>query len=150
MKRCILENDNVMRIIYLLFFALFFSASVCGCGSSKETAKKSVEHRQPTYLSSMARMLQNDLRKLDRDVSPKDTELIERYSLKRRGDSYWVSAFITLDPPYADGELEQYGVLVQSLQGDMATALLSTRDYLRLIDYRVVKAIEIGPKNIIH
>ena len=139
-----------MRISYLLFFAMFLSASICGCGSSKESARKSLEQRQPTYLSPLARTLQSDLRKLDRDVSPKDSELIERYSLKRRGDSYWVSAFITLDPPYADGELEQYGVLIQSLQGDMATALLSTRHFLRLVDYRVVKAIEISPKNIIH
>jgi hypothetical protein len=94
----------------------------------------------------MARMLENDLKKLDREVSPDDTDLIERYSLKRRGDTYWVSAFLTLDPPYADGELEQYGVLLQSVQGDMATALLSTRDYLRFIDSRSVKAIEISPK----
>lgn len=46
----------------------------------------------------------------------------------------------------ADGKLEQYGVLLQSVQGDMATALLSTRDYLRFIDSRSVKAIEISPK----
>ena len=108
-----------MRISYLLFFAMFLSASICGCGSSKDSARKSLEQRQPTYLSPLARTLQSDLRKLDRDVSPKDSELIERYSLKRRGDSYWVSAFITLD-------------------------------CLRLVDYRVVKAIEISPKNIIH
>jgi len=139
-----------MKISYLLFFAMLFSASVCGCSSSKEPQRKAVEQRKPTYLSPLARMLESDLRKLDRDVSPQDTELIERYSLRRRGDSYWVSAFITLDPPYADGELEQYGVLVQSLQGDMATVLLSTREYLRLVDYRVVKAIEISPKNINH
>lgn len=141
---------NKLKISFLLVGALLIAVSFASCASSRGSTKAAAEQRKPTYLSSMARTLQSDLIKLDRDVSPKDTELIERYSLRRRGDSYWVSAILTLDPPYADGELEQYGVLVQSLQGDMATALLSTRDYLRLIDYRVVKAIEIGPKNIIH
>jgi len=91
-------------------------------------------------------MLESDLRKLEREVTPSDTALINRYSLRRRGNTYCVSAFLTLDPPYADGELEQYGVLLQSVQGEMATALLSTRDYLRLIDSRSLKAIEISPK----
>lgn len=135
-----------MKISYLLFFAMLFSASVCGCGSSKEPALKAIEQRQPCHLSAMARMLENDLKKLDREVSPNDTALIERYSLKRRGDTYYVFAFLTLDPPYADGELEKYGVLLQSVQGETATALLSTRGYLRLIDSRSVKAIEISPK----
>ena len=125
---------------------MFFSASVCGCGSSKEPAKKAVEQRQPIALSPLARMLESDLRKLDREVTPGDTAIIERYSLRRRGNTYCVSAFLTLDPPYADGELEQYGVLLQSVQGEMATALLSTREYLRLIDSRSLKAIEISPK----
>ena len=135
-----------MKTGYFLLFAMLLSASVCGCGSSKESGKKAVEQRQPISLSPMARMLENDLKKLDREVTPGDTALIERYSLKRRGDTYCVSAFLTLDPPYADGELEQFGVLLQSVQGEMATALLSTRDYLRLIDSRSVKAIEISPK----
>ena len=94
----------------------------------------------------MARMLEADLKKLDREVAPGDTALIERYALRRRGDTYWVAAFLTLDPPYADGELEQYGVFLQSVQGERATALLSTRGYLRLIESRAVKAIEISPK----
>jgi hypothetical protein len=135
-----------MKISYLLLFALFFSASVCGCGASKEPAKSAVEQRPPISLSPMARMLESDLRKLEREVTPSDTALINRYSLRRRGNTYCVSAFLTLDPPYADGELEQYGVLLQSVQGEMATALLSIREYLRLIDSRSLKAIEISPK----
>ena len=141
-----MKKVNVMKTGYFLLFAMLFSATVCGCCSSKEPANKAVEQRQPVSLSPMARMLESDLRKLGREVTPSDTALIERYSLMLRGESYCVSAFLTLAPPYADGELEQYGVFLQSVQGDMATALLSTHDYLRFIDSRSVKAIEISPK----
>ena len=135
-----------MKISYLLFFVMLFSASFCGCSSSKEPISSVLSERQPTYLSPVASMLASDLRKLEREVTASDVAIIEQYSLKRRGNGYCVSAILTLDPPYADGELEQYGVLVQSIQGDMATVLLSTREFLRLIDSRVVKAIEIAPK----
>lgn len=141
---------NRLKISLLLVFSLMLTATFFSCGSTKRSPNATVNQRQETELSPIAFSLLNDLRLLGREISPNDTELIERYSLKRRGDTYWVSAIITLDPPYADGELEQYGVLVQSLQGDMATALLSTREYLRLIDYRALKAIEISPKVQLH
>lgn len=136
---------NKLKISLLLVCLLILPTLFFSCGSSKESPKPTVE-QQETYLSPMALSLRDDLEELGREVSPNDTELIERYSLKRRGDTYWVRAILTLNPPYADGELEQYGVLAQSLQDDRATVLLSTREYLRLIDYRALKAIEISTK----
>lgn len=141
---------NKLKIICLFVCALALTVPFSSCSSTQEAPQAAPQKRQPTYLSPMAEMLQADLRKLDREVTAQDTELIERYSLRRRGNSYCIPAILTLDPPYADGELEQYGVLVQSVQDDMATVLLSTREYLRLIDSRTVKAIDISPKVQLH
>lgn len=134
-----------------LLFAVLFSATVCGCCSSKGTTdslKQSSYHAimQHPHLSAYARMLQNDLRELGHEVNAGDTALIERYSLKRQEGGYCVAAILTLDHTYTEGELDAYGVLVQTVQGDMLTALLPTNRYLELVESRAVKAIEINNK----
>ena len=130
----------------LLLFAMFLSATVCGCCSSKRTADTAAGQRPPTHLSSLARMLQNDLSKLDREVKAEDAALIERYSLIRQDDGYYVAAILTLDHTYTEGELDVYGVKVQTIQGDMLTVLIPTNRYLQLIESRAVKSIEINSK----
>lgn len=91
-------------------------------------------------------MLQNDLSKLDREVKAEDAALIERYSLIRQDGGYSVAAILTLDHTYTEGELDVYDVKVQTVQGDMLTALLPTNRYLQLIESRAVKSIEINSK----
>lgn len=123
-----------MRINRLILVAMLFMAPVSALAQSEET-----------YLSPMARTLKHDLEQLDRKVKSKDTALIQRYSLVKQCCTYYVSAFITLDHPYREGELKRYGVKVQSVSGNMVTALISTKKYRKLIDSKVAKAIEITP-----
>lgn len=137
--------------VRLLLFAIYFSATVCGCCASKVTTdsiKQSNNQaiKQSTHLSFLARMLQNDLSKLDREVKAEDAALIERYSLIRQDGGYSVAAILTLDHTYTEGELDVYDVKVQTVQGDMLTALLPTNCYLQLIESRAVKSIEINSK----
>lgn len=129
-----------------MLLALLISVSVCGCCSSKGISDTSVQQRQPTHLSSYAQILQNELRNLDHEVKPGDADLIKRYSLIRQNDGYYVAAILTLSHPYVEGELGAYGVKVQSVQGDMLTALIPINRYFELISSRVVKVIEISPK----
>jgi hypothetical protein len=98
-----------------------------------------------TYLSAYAAMLQADLDSLGRKVRSKDSVLIQRYSLVRQCCTWYVPAFLTLDHPYQDGELKDLGVRVQSVQGNMVTALISTRKYGKLIASGRVTSIEVTP-----
>lgn len=123
-----------MKINRLILIAMLFIAPVSALAQSDDT-----------YLSPMARTLKHDLEKLDRKVKAKDTALIHRYSLIKQCCTYYVPAFITLDHPYREGELNRYGVKVQSVSGHMVTALISTKKYRKLIDSKVAKAIEITP-----
>lgn len=123
-----------MKINRLILIAMLFIAPVSALAQSDDT-----------YLSPMARTLKHDLEQLDRKVKAKDTALIHRYSLIKQCCTYYVPAFITLDHPYREGELNRYGVNVQSVSGHMVTALISTKKYRKLIDSKVAKAIEITP-----
>lgn len=143
---------NIVKTIYL-FLILLFSATICGCCSSKVpngTVDERVDSKHdctiPTSLSAMARMLQKDLTELGRAVTAADTTLIERYTLISLEDGYYVAAIISLDHTYANGELEKYGVKVQSAQGEILTALIQTGKYLELVESQTVKAIEISQK----
>lgn len=123
-----------MKTNRLILIAMLFIAPVSALAQSDDT-----------YLSPMARTLKHDLEQLDRKVKAKDTALIHRYSLIKQCCTYYVPAFITLDHPYREGELNRYGVKVQSVSGHMVTALISTKKYRKLIDSKVAKAIEITP-----
>ena len=103
-----------------------------------------------TRLSPYARHFQKDLDQLGRRVCAKDTLLIRQYSLIRKGCTYYVPAFLTFDHPYIEGELKKYDVKVQSVQGDIVTALLSTKKLKKLIDSNAVMYIEMNPPAQLH
>ena len=118
--------------LVLALFAFSFSAFAQSTGGS-------------TRLSPYARHFQRDLEQLGHRVCAKDTLLIQQYSLVRKGCTYYVPAFLTFDHPYINGELKKYGVKVQSAQGNIVTALLSTKKLKKLIDSNAVMYIEINP-----
>lgn len=128
---------KILLVLVLALFAFSFSSFAQSTGGS-------------TRLSPYAQHFQNDLVQLGRRVCAKDTLFIQRYALIRKGRTYYVPAFFTFDHPYVDGELKKYDVKVQSVQGNIVTALLSTKKLKKLIDSNAVMYIEINPPEKLH
>lgn len=130
-----------MKKKFLVIVFAIFAVSCCSFAQSTGGT---------TRLSPYARHFQRDLEQLGHRVCAKDTLFIQQYGLIRKGRTYYVPAFLNFDHPYKEGELKKYDVKVQSVQGNIVTALLSTKKLKKLIDSNAVMYIEINPPAQLH
>ena len=117
------------------FAALLFCLIMAGTAMSQ----------QSTGMSAQAVLFTHELKALGHKVSKGDTTLIENYALVCIKRTYYVPATITFRHAPSTRECRKYGVKIQSKVSDtLATALLSTRKYKKLINSGLCEMIDIS------
>ena len=109
--------------------------------------------QHPTGTNAQAKLFAHELETLGHKVNKGDTAFIEKYALVCIKRTYYVPATVTFRHSPSKRECRKYGVKIQSKVNDtMATALLSTRKYKKLINSGLCEMIDISygikPRNI--
>ena len=103
--------------------------------------------QEPEGLNAETRLFGHELEALGHKVGKDDTAFVEKYGLVRIGCAYYVPATVSFGHEPSRRECRRNGVKVQSRVGEkMATALLSTRRYKRLLGSGLCERIEISTR----
>jgi len=100
----------------------------------------------PVGMSVAAMQLADQLQQLGRDVRKKDSDLISQFGLVKNGCRYYVTAILDLGEGFDPKTLKGFGVRLNSRTGNLATALIPTRKFIRFVKSGAVKYVDVSFK----
>ena len=140
-------NKKITLSLFLVLFAAL-AAMPQKLLQPENKGKEDKPHveRHLKGLSQPSAALFQDLLSLGRELTVKDKEIIEKYSLIQREDEVFAGAMVEFDEGFDPSILNRFGISILSRQKELALLLIPINNFISFARSQLVGFLDIGVK----